>query len=167
MPELVNPRHERACQLRASGKTQLDAYNQAFEVSENANGNNSSRFFKRSEIRARVDEIKRRRAVMADIDEVFVLEQLKSIARNGIAVGETIAQALMNGDVSAMQRLRSAAAIVQANELIGRYLGLWRDRGPADALGAAGKTVVEVFWKGSPQEVPATNGDGRALGEQP
>jgi hypothetical protein len=82
MPELENPRYELAAQLRASGKSQIQAYNEAFQVPEEAPGHNSSRFFKRSEIRTRIDEIKRRRAVLADLDDGWVLRQLKAIARH-------------------------------------------------------------------------------------
>ena len=87
MPELADPKEENACQSRASGKSQLEAYRAAFEVPEGSKANNSSRFFRRSEIKARVDEIKRRRAVLADLDEAWVMVQLKSIAKNGQTIG--------------------------------------------------------------------------------
>ena len=87
MPELINPREEKACQLRASGKTQLDAFNEAFEISKDSKANNSSRFFRRDDVKFRLAEIKRRRAVLADLDEAWVLRQLKAIARNGETVG--------------------------------------------------------------------------------
>src|SRR5216684_2078013 len=87
MPELIDPREENACQLRASGKTQLDAYNAAFEVPDDSKANNSSRFFRKPEIRGRVTAIKRRRATLADLDEGFVLHHLKAIAKNGALIG--------------------------------------------------------------------------------
>jgi hypothetical protein len=87
MPELIDPREEKACQLRASGKTQLDAYNAAFEVPDDSKANNSSRFFRRDDAKIRVSEIKRRRAVLADLDEAWVLKQLKAIAKNGELIG--------------------------------------------------------------------------------
>jgi hypothetical protein len=130
MPELANPRYEAACQLRASGKTQIAAYREAFEVSEDANGSNASRFFKQVEIRARIDEIKHRRAVLADLDDAFVLRQLKAIAKNGELLGNRIEQfiAKSHHDAEEMQgamlTLRSATAVIQANELLGKWLGM-------------------------------------------
>src|SRR5262252_7094818 len=85
MPELENPRYELACQLRAGGKSQIQAYNEAFEVPDEAPGHNSSRFFKRSEIKTRIAELVRRRAVLAELDDAWVLRQLKAIAKNGEA----------------------------------------------------------------------------------
>jgi hypothetical protein len=89
MPELVHPTEEKACQLRASGKTQLAAYFEAFEVPHDSKANNSSRFFRRADVRARVNEIKRRRAVLADLDDAWVLRQLKAIAKNGELIGDS------------------------------------------------------------------------------
>jgi hypothetical protein len=190
MPQLENSRHEKARQLRAGGKSQVDDYNEAFEVS---NGINASRFFRRLEVRARVDELVRRRAVLAELDDAWVLRQLKAIAKNRELIGnanlndyfvrnhveQLIGIDLSNippqkiaaleevafeqvverqgGDRQTTRRakikLRSAAAVIQANELIGRYLGLWKDKSPADAA-LTGKTVLEVYWKGSLEETP-------------
>jgi hypothetical protein len=88
MPDLINPREEKACQLRAAGKTQLDAFNEAFEIADDSKANNSSRFFRQDYVRVRVAEIKRRRAVLADLDEAWVLRQLKAIAKNGELLGD-------------------------------------------------------------------------------
>jgi len=87
MPDLINPREEKACQLRAAGKTQLDAFNEAFEVADDSKANNSSRFFRQDYVKVRVAEIKRRRAVLADLDDAWVLRQLKAIAKNGEVIG--------------------------------------------------------------------------------
>jgi hypothetical protein len=87
MPELINPREEKACDLRAKGKTQLEAYNEAFDVPADSKANNSSRFFRRDDIKVRVAEIKRRRAVLADLDDAWVLKQLKAIAKQGELIG--------------------------------------------------------------------------------
>lgn len=87
MPELIDPREENACQLRAKGRTQLDAYNEAFEVPVDSKANNSSRFFRRDDVKVRVAEIKRRRAVLADLNDAWVLRQLKAIARQGEIIG--------------------------------------------------------------------------------
>jgi hypothetical protein len=164
MPELANPRHEHACQLRASGKTQLEAYNEAFEVSEGSSGNNSSRFFNRVEIRTRVDEIKHRRAVLADLDDAFVLHQLSAIAKNGELLGNRIEQfiAKPHHDAQEIQgltlTLRSATAVVQANELLGKYLGMWSDKSAPDITG--GGRILEVYWKGAAQ--PTVVGEAKA-----
>jgi Terminase small subunit len=78
MPELIDPREEKACQLRASGKTQVDAYYEVFDGPRESN--NSSRFFRKDYIKIRVAEIKRRRATLADLDDAWVLKRLKRVA---------------------------------------------------------------------------------------
>jgi hypothetical protein len=88
MPVLDNPQHEKACLLRASGETQVDAYAQAFDQSEDSGANNSSRFFRQPYIRARVTEIKARRTTLADLNEAWVLVNLKAIAKNAKAIGD-------------------------------------------------------------------------------
>jgi hypothetical protein len=191
MPELANPRHEKACQQRASGKRQMDAYREAFETED---GSNASRFFRQLKVRARVREIVERRAVLADLDEALVLRQLKAIAKNGEligrsnlddyfaknAAGERIGIDLANVPVEKMAvleevtvdqivegrgenrqvikrtkiKLRTAGIVIQACELLGRYLSIWKDRaGLTDAAGT-GPAVLEVYWRGSPQETP-------------
>lgn len=89
MPELPNPRDEFACQLRASGKTQIASYEEAFGVPVKSEANNSSRFFRRADVRARVIEARNRRAVLADLDDAWVLRQLKAIAKNGELIGDS------------------------------------------------------------------------------
>jgi hypothetical protein len=197
MSELANPRHEKACQLRADGKPQAAAYNEAFEVSEDANGSNASRFFKRFDIRTRVDEIKHRRAVLAELDCGWVLQRLMAVAKNaeanlddyfvrnadgeriGIdlsqvprekmaAIEEVTVEETIEGKGEGAVRirrtkikLRSASAAIQAAELLGRYLGLWKDKGPADA------PVIEVYWRDSPTETPQEPNGPRMLSRQP
>lgn len=88
MPELIDPREEEACQLRASGKTQKEAFDEVFKPDPESKANNSSRFFRRDDVKARVAEIKRRRAVLADLDDAWVLKQLKAIAGQGELIGK-------------------------------------------------------------------------------
>jgi hypothetical protein len=205
MPELENPQHEKACQLRASGRSFREAYREGFGVTEDHN--NSTRFFRQPHIRERIAELVQRRAVMADLDDVFVLRQLKSLAKNGEALGnanlddyfaknaagerigidlanvpreklelleEVVVDQVVEGRGEERKtirrtkiKLRSASGALQACEMLGKYLGLWKEgKGPGDIPGT-GKVIYEVHWQGSPQEVPATNGDGRALAEQP
>lgn len=85
---LENPQHEQACQLRASGATQSDAYAEAFGQSEDSGANNSSRFFRQPHIKQRVAAIRRKRSVMADLDEAWVLVQLKAVAKNAKLIGD-------------------------------------------------------------------------------
>jgi hypothetical protein len=63
-------------------------------------------------------------------------------------------------------KLRSASAAIQAAELLDKYLGLWKEKDQVDAA-LTDKTVVEVFWKGSPQETPQEPNGTRALSRQP
>jgi len=73
MPKLANDRQERACQYRARGMTQADAYEKAGYARNNGN---ASELFRRPEILERVEEIKnelhdleeRRRAAAADLN---------------------------------------------------------------------------------------------------
>lgn len=88
MPALDDPQHENACQLRASGASQQDSYDEAFAVAPDSGANNSSRFFRQPHIRARVLEIKSRRTLLADLNEAWVLVQLKAIAKNARAIGD-------------------------------------------------------------------------------
>lgn len=88
MPELEDPQHERACDLRASGATQVEAYAQAFNQAEDSGANNSSRFFRQPQNKARVAEIKARRTVLADLNEAWVLVNLKAIAKNAQVIGD-------------------------------------------------------------------------------
>jgi hypothetical protein len=192
MSELVDPREEKACQLRASGKSQCYAYGAAFEVPEGSKANNSSRFFRRSEISTRVDEIKHRRAVLADLDEAWVLRQLKAIAKNGELIGnsslddyfvrnaagertgvdlnqvpaekmaaleEVTVEQVVEGRGDGKQtirrtkiKLRSATATIQANELLGKWLGMWKDKVGLTCGSGVGAAALEVYWKGSPME---------------
>jgi hypothetical protein len=87
MPELEDTREEEACNLRASGKTQKDAFEAVFKDNPDSKANNSSRFFRQDYIKVRVAEIKRRRAVLADLDDAWVLKQLKAIAKQGELIG--------------------------------------------------------------------------------
>lgn len=88
MPVLDDPQHEKACELYASGTTQVAAYAQAFEQREDSGANNSSRFFRQPQIKARVNEIKARRTVLADLNEAWVLVNLKAIAKNAKPIGD-------------------------------------------------------------------------------
>jgi hypothetical protein len=92
-----------------------------------------------------IDEIKHRRAVLTDLDDAWVLMQLKAIARNGVALGECIDRFAReeNGDPRVLQstmiKLRAIAGVVQANELLGKYLGMWKDEaGQSNRRRAAG-----------------------------
>jgi hypothetical protein len=46
-------------------------------------------------------------------------------------------------------------------ELLGKHLGLWKDKGPANA------PVIEVYWKDSPQETLPEPNAPRTLSQQP
>jgi phage terminase small subunit len=181
-----------ACQLRAGGKSQRAAHRIAFRTPEGSKANNSSSFFKRSGIRARVAELVRRRAVLAELDDGWVLMQLKAVAENGIVVGNAnlddyfekdaagvrlgISLARVSADKMAALdevtieefvegrgeeartvrrtkiKLRSAATVIAACELIGKWLGMWKDKAGLANPTDGGPQVIEVYWKGSPQE---------------
>ncbi len=85
---LDDPIHEKACLLRASGETQDAAYDEAFGRAEGSGANNSSRFFRQPHIKARVADIKRWRSAMANLDEAWILTQLKAVAKNAKLIGD-------------------------------------------------------------------------------
>jgi hypothetical protein len=47
-------------------------------------------------------------------------------------------------------KLRSAATVIAACELI----GMWKDKAGLTNPTDGGPPVIEVYWKGSPQETP-------------
>lgn len=168
MPVLDDPIQEKACELRATGSTQVDAYAIAFDQPEDSGANNSSRFFRQPHIRARVTEIKARRTLLADLNEAWVLVNLKAIAKNATAIGnanlddffartedgqrlginlsdvsrakmavleEVTIEEYMEGKGESAERikrtkvkLRSSNEARAALELIGKHLGMWKDR---------------------------------------
>ena len=76
MAELEDPQQELACQKRADGLSQKAAY----AASGYADGKNGPRFFRQKQVAKRVREIVARRAVLADLDDAWVLARLKRIA---------------------------------------------------------------------------------------
>lgn len=137
MPELVHPTDEKACQLRASGKTQLDAYSEAFGVRGDSKANNSSRFFRRADVKARVIQIKARRAVLADLDDAWVLRQLKAVAKNGEVIGDA------NLD----------DFFVHTED--GRRIGISLEDVPRTKMGALEEVTIEQYTEG-PRDDPDT-----------
>jgi hypothetical protein len=49
-------------------------------------------------------------------------------------------------------KLRTARTVIQACEMLGRYLSIWKDRSALTDATGTGPAVVEVFWGGVPQE---------------
>src|SRR5882672_9019144 len=135
MPELIDPREEKACQLRASGKKQADAYYEVFDGPPESN--NQSRFFRKDYVKARVEEIKRRRAVLADLDDAWVLRQLKAIAKNGELIGDA------NLDDYFMHTED------------GRRIGIELTDVPRDKMAALDEVTVEQYIEG-PRDDPST-----------
>lgn len=80
---LEDPQQEKACQERAKGLSQLAAY----QAAGYCDSNNACRFFKQPHVYARLNQIKQRRALLADLDYGFVLTNLKAIAKNGEIIG--------------------------------------------------------------------------------
>jgi hypothetical protein len=85
MAPLLNPKHEKICQIRASGATQTEAYS---SVGFSTNPKTAHVFFQRSEVISRVREIQQQRidreiesseiaAKQLGISKRWVLERLK------------------------------------------------------------------------------------------
>lgn len=73
MPVLDNPKQEKACQERAKGKTEVEAYEIA---GYSPNEGNANKFFARPEIDARVKEITSRGAARAEVTIESLLAEL-------------------------------------------------------------------------------------------
>ena len=118
MPILDDPIHEEACQLRAGrdgvALSQVDAYAQAFKVPEDSEANNSSRFFRQEHIRARVREIRAWRTTLADLNEGWILSQLKAIAKNAKAIGDANIDDYFVRDKDGKRRGVSLASVSRA-----------------------------------------------------
>ncbi|WP_316195368.1 MULTISPECIES: hypothetical protein [unclassified Bradyrhizobium] len=134
MPILPNPKHEAAAQAFAAGKTQQQAYTEAGFTYKPAN---ASRFFKRADVRARMQEIiaeridvERKSSELAvrkvGLTKEWVIERLMWNAErclrgtpvrdaNGKHTGE------FTGKVD-------AAGANRALELLGKHLGMFIDR---------------------------------------
>jgi hypothetical protein len=88
-------------------------------------------------------------------------------AEKVVALEEVVVDTIVEGrgdDKQVIKRtrikLRSARMVIQACELLGRYLSIWKDRAAlTDAVGA-GPAVIEVRWKGAPQDAISSNGNG-------
>ncbi len=177
MPELVDPVEEIACQLRASGKAQVEAFNEAFKVAPDSKANNSSRFFRRDDVKVRVAEIKRRRAVLADLDEAWVLRQLKAIAKQGELIGNANLDDFfvhaedgkrIGIDLTDVSRAKMAAL---EEVTIEQYTEGAKDdaqtikrtkikmKSPSGAMTAA-KLIGDWLGMWAPQKVAPTNSDG-------
>lgn len=106
MPALKDPRRERACQLRASGKTFEASYREAGYSYKPAS---AAKFFKHHAVASRITEIvadhyedeRKKREISvkeAGIDEAWIVKRLKYLAdislqgypikRNGVLTGE-------------------------------------------------------------------------------
>jgi hypothetical protein len=130
MAELDDPQHEQACELRASGASQLDAYAQAFGQSPDSGANNSSRFFRQPRIKARVTEIKARRTLLADLNEAWVLVNLKAIAKNAQTIGNANLDDYFERDVD------------------GKRIGIDLRDVPRSKMAALDEVIIEEYVEG-------------------
>ena len=151
MAELEDPQQELACQKRADGLSQKAAY----AASGYADGKNGPRFFRQKQVAKRVREIVARRAVLADLDDAWVLARLKRIADVNLDdyyahndKGERIhidltqvprekmaALAEVYEEIDEFDRIRKTRikpiSSVAAIELIGKHIGMWPNRSQA------------------------------------
>ncbi len=139
MPVLDDPIHEEACQLRAGrdgvALSQVAAYAEAFKVPEDSGANNSSRFFRQPHIRARVKEIRAWRTTLADLNEGWVLTQLKAIAKNAKAIGDANLDDYFARDEDGKRRGVSLAGVSRAK------------------MAALDEVTVETYVEGSGEDV--------------
>ena len=169
MAELEDPQQELACQKRAEGISQKDAYSAAGY----ADGKNGPRFFRQKHVATRVREIVARRAVLADLDDAWVLLRLKRIADGNLddyfahnAAGERLGidlasvprermavlaevtqEVFVDGDKDDPDTIkRTKIKMLQpvtALELIGKHIGMWPSRQPALDPGLGGDLSKE------------------------
>ena len=143
MPVLENPNWEKACQAHAAGQTKTQAYGEVF----GSWNFHSTRLFNKPEVRARLAEIAFERATMADVTAAHIIDQLKAVAYKA----KSIATQLDGDKPVAAYKLRALGSSIQANELLGKYLGMWNDKNDQNGLGG-GRTIVEVYWGDQPQQ---------------
>lgn len=130
MPALTNPRWENACQARAAGSDIAASYKQAGFAGKPAA---ATRFFKRPDVRSRVDEIVQHRynsehkareiaTKKAGLDESWIIERTKYVAEIAIRGTPILdAQGRPTGGFSGKPNLRAA---VSALALLSDFKGM-------------------------------------------
>ena len=125
MPVLRNPRHEKFSQLVAAGIPAKEAYI-SVGYSENGAPQSAANLLKRTDVRARVEEILSAAAISTATQVAFdherVLHRLDVLSRRA-------------------EELKQISAAVRAEELIGKARGLFVDR--VEQTGAI-KTVKDI-----------------------
>lgn len=134
MPILANPKHEAAAQALAAGKTQRQAYTAAGFTYKPAN---ASWFFKRTDVRTRVQEIMTERisaerkstefaVSKAGLTKAWVIERLMWLAERSLR-GKPIMDA--NGKQTGEFTGRpDGPTAVRSLELLGRNIGMFINR---------------------------------------
>ena len=124
---LKNPRHEKFCQLVASGMKPADAY-VSLGYSANGAAPSANNLLKRADVAERVRELKELAAQSAvarlELKREWVLEQLVDNVRK---CKQDVAVLDRNGQPTGVYTFQAAAAN-RALELIGKELGMFVDR---------------------------------------
>ena len=134
MPILANPKYEAAAQALAAGKTQQQAYTAAGFAYKPAN---ASRFFKRSEVRARVQEIVTERIAVerkstelavkkSGLTKEWVIQRLMWLAERSLR-GKPVMDTTGKHTGEFTGRVDAAGAN-RALELLGKHLGMFIER---------------------------------------
>jgi hypothetical protein len=129
MAILSNPRHEKFCQLVASGIKPTAAYGSLGYSSKGAS-QSANNLRKRSDVRGRVDEILQVAAVntVAEIafDQQRVLNRLDVLSHKAEDLGQI-------------------SVAVRCEELIGKHRGMFVDRQVAEVAISSGLSIAEIL----------------------
>jgi len=136
MPLLRNPRHEKFCEMVASGVRPSQAY-VSVGYSETGACQAASRLLRRVDVRARISEIHTAALESAvercALSRAWALESLQSVAQRCMQAEPA---ANSKGEKNGMYTFNAAGA-TRALELLGRQLGLFTER-----------SETKIAWRG-------------------
>ena len=140
MPILKNAKHERFAQLLASGKSSVDAYEEAGFV---RNRSAASILKSKPHIGVRVTELLDKTAKRVEIDKAWVLRKLVKNMRR--ALQETPVRKFIGGEwVETGVYQYEGAVVNRALELLGKEQGMFVDRSKNEHTGADGGAIAVI-----------------------
>lgn len=150
MPILRNARHERFAQEIAQGKTADEAYAIA---GYSKNRRNASRLKANEDIRKRIEEILSQAAEYAAVTKAWVLETLRDNALIAMGLKKIKIATIISGKTAEFEVTdREASAANRALELIGKELGMFKEKFEPPGIGA-GPIIIVTGVPRSPEDI--------------
>ncbi len=149
MPILRNARHERFAQEIAQGKSAEEAYVIAGYLK---NSGNASRLKGNERVLKRIEEITSQAAECAVINKAWVLETLRDNALIAMGLKKIKFSTIISGKTVEFEVTdREAAAANRALELIGKELGMFKEKFEPPGIGAGILLSCSVtkYWTGA------------------